>query len=81
MANQVFDPNWLQRMFTPKGYGYQWQNRPDQGGGEFTGHIPGVYEGDAQDLRMVPKVPIAAAPRNHDFTEANQVKCLQCLHQ
>ena len=67
MANQVFDPNWLQRMFTPKGYGYQWQNRPDQGGGEFTGHIPGVYEGDAQDLRMVPKVPIAATPRNHDF--------------
>jgi len=56
MAN-VFDPNWLQRMFTPEGYGYQWQNRPDQGGGEFTGYIPDVYEGDAQDLRMVPKIP------------------------
>ena len=42
---------WLQQMFTPQGSGrYRWQGRPDQGGGEFTGYIPGVYEGDEQDL-------------------------------
>ena len=42
---------WLQQMFTPQGSGrYRWQGRPDQGGGEFTGYIPGVYEGDEQNL-------------------------------
>lgn len=47
---------WFQKMFTPERSGsYQWQNRPDQGGGEFTGEIEGVYEGDAQDLRFVPR--------------------------
>jgi hypothetical protein len=47
---------WMQQMFTPERSGsYQWQNRPDQGGGEFTGEIEGVYEGDAQDLRFVPR--------------------------
>ena len=47
---------WFQKMFTPERSGsYQWQNRPDQGGGEFTGEIEGVYEGDEQDLRFVPR--------------------------
>ena len=47
---------WFQKIFTPERSGsYQWQNRPDQGGGEFTGEIEGVYEGDEQDLRFVPR--------------------------
>ena len=49
-------PSFLQAMFTPARSGsYQWQNRPDQGGGEFTGEIEGVYEGDAQDLIFKPR--------------------------
>lgn len=52
---------WLQQMFTPERSGsYQWQGRPDQGGGEFTGEQRDAqgnitYEGDAQDLRFVPR--------------------------
>ena len=47
---------WLQQMFTPQGSGrYRWQGRPDQGGGEFTGEIEGVYEGDEQDLTFMPQ--------------------------
>ena len=42
---QVFQPNWFQRQFTPAGMNYKWEPRPDQGGGEFTGYIPDVYEG------------------------------------
>ncbi len=49
-------PSFLQAMFTPQRSGsYQWQNRADQGGGEFTGEIEGVYEGDAQDLIFKPR--------------------------
>ena len=36
-------PSFLQAMFTPTGPPRQ---RMDQGGGEYTGFIPGVYEGD-----------------------------------
>lgn len=47
---------WFQKLFTPEGSGsYQWQGRPDQGGGEFTGEIEGVYEGDEQDLTFMPQ--------------------------
>ncbi len=49
---QVFQPNWFQRQFTPAGMNYKWEARPDQGGGEFTGYIPDVYEGDIQDLAL-----------------------------
>ena len=52
---------WMQKMFTPERSGsYEWQGRPDQGGGEFTGEQRDAqgnitYEGDAQDLRFVPR--------------------------
>ena len=67
----TYKPNAFQEMFTPKGMEYQWQNRPDQGGGEFTGEIEGVYEGDAQDLRMVKPGLSIATPTVPDGTQSN----------
>jgi len=52
---------WLQQMFTPERSGsYEWQGRPDQGGGEFTGEQRDAqgnitYEGDEQYLTFVPR--------------------------
>jgi hypothetical protein len=52
---------WLQKMFTPERSGsYQWQGRPDEGGGEFTGEQRDAqgnitYEGDEQYLTFVPR--------------------------
>jgi hypothetical protein len=79
---------WMQQMFTPERSGsYQWQGRPDQGGGEFTGEQRDAqgnitYEGDAQDLRFVPranrgpgqKMPDAVRPNVNGSGESMQTK-------
>ena len=72
----TFKPNAFQEMFTPKGMEYQWQGRPDEGGGEYTGEQRDAqgnitYEGDTQDLRMV-RMP-TATPTVPDGTQASPV--------
>ena len=72
----TYKPNAFQEMFTPKGMEYQWQGRPDEGGGEYTGEQRDAqgnitYEGDTQDLRMV-RMP-TATPTVPDGTQASPV--------
>ena len=53
-GRHIYKPNAFQEMFTPKGMGYQWQDRVADSGE--------VSTGDIEDLRMVNMPPPVVTP-------------------